>query len=170
MVESVKAFDDMIHAGKIRYWGVSNFSAGQLSDLLKVCDENSWHRPVAVQPAYSLLKRDIEKDLLPLCQREQIGVLPSQVLQGGVLTGKYRRGTDVPKDSRQVEKPEWTMALTEATFDQLEKFEAEALVRGCSMMQYALRTLLEQDGVVSLIVGVKSMTQIEELIAAVKTD
>ncbi len=170
VVDSVKTFDDLIQTGKIRYWGVSNFSAAQLADLLTVCDENSWHRPVVVQPAYSLLKRDIEKDLLPLCQREQIGVIPYQVLQGGVLTGKYKRGQAVPKDSRQAEKPEWTLALTEAVFDQLEKYEEEALTRGCSMMQYALRTLLEQPGVVSLIVGAKRMTQIEELIASVKTD
>ena len=169
MTESIKAFDDMIQAGKIRYWGISNFSAGQLSDLLKVCDENSWRRPVVVQPAYSLLKRDIEKDLLPLCQREQIGVLPYQVLQGGVLTGKYQRGKEVPKDSRQVEKPEWTLALTEAAFDQLEHYDAEAQARGRSLIQHALKALLEQQGVVSLIVGAKSMTQIEELIAAVES-
>jgi aryl-alcohol dehydrogenase-like predicted oxidoreductase len=166
--ESVKAFDDMIQAGKIRYWGVSNFSAGMLADLLKVCDENNWHRPVAVQPAYSLLKRDIEKDLLPLCQREQIGVLPYQVLQGGVLTGKYQRGAVIPKDSRQAEKPEWTVALTEAAFDQLEHYAAEAQARGRSLMQHALKTLLEQPGVVSLIVGFKHTIQIDDLIAAVE--
>jgi len=170
VVDSLKTFNDLIQTGKIRYWGVSNFSAGELADLLTVCDENNWHRPVVVQPAYSLLKRDIEKDLLPLCLREQIGVIPYQVLQGGVLTGKYKRGQAVPKDSRQAEKPEWTLALTMVAFDQLEKYEAEALTRGCSMMQYALQTLLEQPGVVSLIVGVKSMTQIEELLASVKTD
>lgn len=168
IAESIKTFDDMIQAGKIRYWGVSNYSAGLLSDLLTVCDENGWHRPVVVQPAYSLLKRDIEKDLLPLCKREQIGVLPYQVLQGGVLTGKYQRGADIPKDSRQAEKPEWTMALTEATFDQLEHYEAEARAMGRSLVQHALKALLEQPGVVSLIVGFKRMIQVDELIAAVK--
>jgi aryl-alcohol dehydrogenase-like predicted oxidoreductase len=168
MAESVKTFDDMIQAGKIRYWGVSNFSAVELSDLLKVCDENGWHRPVVVQPAYSLLKRDIEKDLLPLCQLEQIGVLPYQVLQGGVLTGKYQRGMEIPKDSRQAEKPEWTMALTEATFDQVEHYKAEAQARGRSLIQHALNALLEQPSVVSLVVGFKRMVQVDELIAAVE--
>jgi aryl-alcohol dehydrogenase-like predicted oxidoreductase len=166
--ESVKAFDDVIQAGKIRYWGISNFSASQLCDLLKVCDENGWRRPVVVQPAYSLLKRDIEKDLLPLCQREQIGVLPYQVLQGGVLTGKYRRGEAVPKDSRQAEKPEWTLALTETAFNQLEQYEEEAQARGRSLIQHALIALLEQPSVVSLIIGIKRMIQIDELIAAVE--
>lgn len=168
LAESVKTFDDLIQTGKIRYWGVSNFSIALLIDLLKVCDENGLRRPVAVQPAYSLLKREIENDLLSLCQREQIGVIPYQVLQGGVLTGKYRRGQVVPKDSRQAEKPEWTLALTEAAFDQLEHFEAEAQARGRSLMQHALQTLLEKPGVVSLIVGAKRMTQIDELISAVE--
>jgi L-glyceraldehyde 3-phosphate reductase len=168
LAESVKAFDDLIQAGKIRHWGVSNLSAAQLTDLLKVCAENGWRRPVAVQPAYSLLKREIEKDILPLCQREQIGVIPYQVLQGGALTGKYRRGQEAPEDSRQREKPEWTLALTDANFDLLEQIEAEAKARGRSLVQHALQALLEQPGVFSLIIGVKRMAQIDDLIAAVE--
>jgi aryl-alcohol dehydrogenase-like predicted oxidoreductase len=168
LAKSVKAFDDLAQAGKIRHWGVSNFSAAQLTDLLKVCAENGWRRPVAIQPAYSLLKREIEKDLLPLCQREQIGVIPYQVLQGGALTGKYRRGQEAPEDSRQREKPEWTLALTDANFDLLEQIEAEAKARGRSLMQHALQALLEQPGILSLIVGVKRMAQINDLIAAVE--
>jgi aryl-alcohol dehydrogenase-like predicted oxidoreductase len=168
LAESVKAFDDLIQAGKIRHWGVSNFSAAQLTDLLKVCAENGWHRPVVIQPAYSLLKRDVEKDILPLCQSEQIGVIPYQVLQGGALTGKYRRGQEAPEDSRQREKPEWTLALTDANFDLLEQIEAEAKARGRSLMQHALQALLEQPGVFSLIIGVKRMAQIDDLIAAIE--
>ncbi len=168
LAESAGAFDELVRNGKVRAWGVSNFSAVQLLDLLKVCDENGWHRPVAIQPAYSLLKRDIEKDLLPLCQREQIAVIPYQVLQGGMLTGKYRRGQTAPKDSRQVEKPEWTMPPTEENFDLLERIRAEAQASGRSLMQHALQTLLEQPGVVSLIVGVKHKTQIDDLIAAIE--
>jgi aryl-alcohol dehydrogenase-like predicted oxidoreductase len=168
LAESVQAFDDLVSAGKIRYWGVSNFSAEQLGELLQLCDQNGLRRPVAVQPAYSYLKRDIEKDLLPLCQQEQLAVIPYQVLQGGLLTGKYRRGEPVPANSRQVEKPAWTMPLTDEMFDRLEQCAAEAQSLGRGLMQHALLSLLEQPPVVSLVVGIKNLEQLEALIAAVE--
>jgi len=167
LAESAEVFDQLVRDGKVRAWGVSNFSAAQLTDLLKICDENGWHRPVAIQPAYSLLKREVEKDLLPLCQHEQIVVIPYQVLQGGMLTGKYWRGQAIPKGSRQVEKPDWTMALTEENFDLLERLEAEAQACGRSLMQHALKTLLEKPAVVSLVVGVKRAEQLDDLIVAI---
>jgi aryl-alcohol dehydrogenase-like predicted oxidoreductase len=166
LAESAQAMNDLIDAGKARHWAISNFSAEQISDLLAVCDQNSWRRPVALQPAYSLLKRDIEKDVLPLCQREQIAVLPYQVLQGGLLTDKYQRGAEVPKDSRQVEKPEWTMALTDEMFNQLEQIKAEAQKQGRGLLEHALKSLLETPAVLSLVVGVKTIPQLEKLIIA----
>jgi aryl-alcohol dehydrogenase-like predicted oxidoreductase len=167
LAESAQAMNDLIDAGKIRHWAISNFSAEQISDLLAVCDQNGWRRPVALQPAYSLLKRDIEAEILPLCQREQIAVLPYQVLQGGLLTDKYQRGAEMPKDSRQVEKPEWTMALTDEMFNQLEQIKAEAQKQGRTLLEHALKSLLETPSVLSLVVGVKAIPQLERLIAAV---
>jgi aryl-alcohol dehydrogenase-like predicted oxidoreductase len=165
--ESVRTFNDLIDAGKICYWAISNCSVEQISNLLKVCDENNLRRPVAVQPAYSLLKRDIEKDVLPLCQKEQIAVLPYQVLQGGMLTGKYRRGENAPADSRQLEKPEWTMPLNDETFDRLEQIEAEAQQKGRTLFEHALRYPLRQPGVVSLVVGVKKIEQLKMMLDAI---
>ncbi len=168
MAESVQAFNEIIDAGKARHWAISNFSAEQIVSLLKICDENGWRRPVALQPAYSLLKRDIEAEILPLCQREQIAVLPYQVLQGGLLTNKYQRGGTVPADSRQAEKPEWTMPLNDELFDKLEKIQLEAESKGRSLLQHALQGLLDQPSIVSLVVGVKRIPQLETLIAAVE--
>jgi L-glyceraldehyde 3-phosphate reductase len=168
LAESVQAFNELIEAGKVRYWAISNFSAEQIINLLKVCDENGWRRPVAIQPPYSLLKRDIEAEILPLCQREQIAVLPYQVLQGGMLTGKYRRGENAPADSRQLEKPEWTMPLNDETFTRLEQIEAEARQRGRSLLQHALKGLLEQPAVVSLVVGIKRIEQLGVLLKAIE--
>jgi aryl-alcohol dehydrogenase-like predicted oxidoreductase len=168
LVESVQAFNELIEAGKVRYWAISNFSAEQIADLLKVCDENGWRRPVAIQPPYSLLKRDIETEVLPLCQKEQIAILPYQVLQGGMLTGKYRRGENAPEDSRQREKPEWTMPLNDETFTRLEQIEAEARQRGRSLLQHALKSLLETPAVVSLVVGIKRIDQLEILLKAME--
>jgi aryl-alcohol dehydrogenase-like predicted oxidoreductase len=90
------------------------------------------------------------------------------VLEGGLLTGKYRRGQAVPTDSRQVEKPDWTLELTGEMYGRLEQIEAEARAKGRTLMQHALMTLLEQPAVVSLIVGAKRISQLEDLIAAVE--
>ena len=168
MAESVQAFNDLIDAGKVRHWAISNFSAAQIGELLSVCDANGLRRPVALQPPYSLLKRDIEKDILPLCAREGIAVFPYQVLQGGLLTDKYSRGAEVPRDSRQAEKPEWTMALNEELFDRLEGIRMEAAKKGRTLLQHALKELLEQPAVLSLVVGVKGIPQLESLMAAVE--
>jgi aryl-alcohol dehydrogenase-like predicted oxidoreductase len=165
--ESIRAFNDLIDAGKIRYWAISNFSAEQISNLLQVCNENNLRRPVAIQPAYSLLKRDIEKDVLPLCQQEQVAVLPYQVLQGGMLTGKYRRGENAPAGSRQLEKPEWTIPLDDETFDRLERVEVEAQQKGRTLFEHALRYLLEQPGIASLVVGIKKIDQLKMMLDAI---
>ena len=166
--ESVRAFNDIIDSGKARYWAISNYNAEQISSLLKVCDDNGWYRPIALQPAYSLLKRDIEAEILPLCQREQISVFPYQVLQGGLLTSKYQRGEPVPDNSRQKEKPEWTMPLTDELFDKLDNIQNEGKTKGRTLLQHALQGLLDHEAVRSLVVGVKGIPQLETLIAAVQ--
>lgn len=165
--ESVQTFDDLIRAGKIRNWGVSNFSSSELSDLLLVCDRGGYRKPVVIQPPYSLLKRDVEKDLLPLCEQRGIAVVPYQVLQGGLLTGKYHRNTPIPENSRQKEKPEWTIPLDDELFDRLEALEKEAAHYGRSLLEHALKTLLDHPPVVSVVAGVKNISQLETLIKAV---
>jgi aryl-alcohol dehydrogenase-like predicted oxidoreductase len=165
--ESIQAFDDLVTAGKIRYWGFSNFPADLIAEMLRLCDENGWRRPVVSQPPYSLLKRDIETDVLPLCQREHIATVPYQVLQGGLLTGKYHRNEPIPAGSRGEEKPAWVWELTPDLFAQLERLEAEAKTQGRSLLQHALKTVLDQPGVVSLIVGAKRPSQLATLIDAV---
>lgn len=167
IAESIQAMGDLINLGKIRHWAISNFSAQQIEEILQLCDTQGWPRPVALQPAYSLLKRDIENDILPLCQREQLAVVPYQVLQGGLLTGKYQRDLPPPADSRQVEKPQWTMPLTAELFEQLAGLEGKASAKGRTLVQHALLALLEQPAVVSLILGVKRIDQLQGLIAAV---
>ena len=168
--DTLVALAEAIEAGKIRHYGVSNYSAEQTAELLRVADGNSLPRPVIHQPPYSLLKRDIENDLLPLCAREKIAVAPYQVLQGGLLTGKYRRGQTPPADSRQVEKPQW-LGGSDGIDDilvQVEKIEAEASAKGRSLLEHTLKTTLEQPGVVSLVLGAKRVDQVESLVKAVE--
>lgn len=165
LADTIGALDEAIAAGKIRYYGVSNYSAEETAELLQAADDNGLPRPVVHQPPYSLLKRDIEKDLLPLCQREQIGVVPFQVLQAGLLTGKYRRGQAPPPGSRKAEKTDWVWELTDEIFDQLEQIEQQAQAAGLTMTQFAIRSVLDQPAVVSAIVGVKRTEQVEQAIA-----
>ena len=167
LADVLTALSEAITQGKIRHYGVSNYSAGQLAELLKTADQCHLPRPVIHQPPYSLLNRQIEADLLPLCQREAIAAAPYQVLQGGLLTGKYRRGQAPSSDSRKAEKQEWVWDLTDSLFDRLEEIENEARAKGRSMLQHALLSALEKPAVVSLVVGAKRIDQTESLMCAI---
>jgi aryl-alcohol dehydrogenase-like predicted oxidoreductase len=168
VTESLAVFLELIRSGKVRHWGFSNYDAAQTAEMLEAGDALGMPRPVVNQPPYSLLKRDIEKDVLPLCRRDGIGVVPYQVLQGGLLTGKYRLGQAPPPGSRMAEKKDWLMNLTDDVYDQLEKIEQEAKSRGLSMTQYAISWALTQPGITSVIIGVKRTEQLAEAIAAAK--
>jgi len=164
MVDILCTLNEAIEAGKIRYYGVSNYSAEQFSELLKVADENSLPRPIIHQPAYSLLSRGIEKELLPLCKREQIAAAPYQILQGGLLTGKYQRGQELPSNSRKAEMNGWVWDLTDEIFSQLEQIEVDARSKGRTMLQHTILETLGKPAVVSLVMGVKRINQLEALI------
>lgn len=164
--ETLRAIDEELRRGRIRYYGVSNYSAGQLAALLAAADQNGLPRPVACQPPLSLLKQEALEELLPLCRRENIAVIPYQIYQGGLLTGKYRRGEAMPAGSRGAEMPGWLMARDDALYDKLEEIQRQADARGMSMSHYALRWALEQPTVVSAIVGVKRREQIDSALAA----
>ena len=155
---------NQIDKGKIRYYGISNYSADQTVELLNIADKNNLPRPVIHQPAYSLLKPEIEEDLLPLCEKEQIAVAPYQTLQGGLLTGKYRRGVNIPAGSRKAEKAGWLPDLDDNLFDSLEQIEADAESRGRTMLQHTLIETLKKPAVISLVMGVKRIDQLEKLI------
>lgn len=153
-------------AGKIRSYGVSNYSAQQLEALLRVAKENGLKKPVVCQPPLSLLKQEAFLELMPLCIKEQVSVIPYQIFQGGLLTGKYRRGIAPPAGSRADEKPDWVWKMDAALFDKLEEIERVAQSENCSIMQYAVSWVLRQPTVVSAIVGVKNKKQIDDAITA----
>ena len=164
--ETLQALDDLIQRGKVRYYGLSNYSADQLSELLSVADDNGLPRPVVIQPGISLLKQDDCADLLPLCNSQRIGVVPYQVLQGGLLTGKYKRSEPLPADSRKAEKDGWVWDLTDRVFEKLDAIEKQAAEAGLTMTQFAIRWILQQQAVVSAIVGVKRESQIDDAVNA----
>lgn len=181
--ETLGALDEAIEQGKIRYYAVSNYTSPHLEELIEIADENDLPRPVVVQPFFNLLNPEstlnfpypgleemrfrVQDELLPLCEHEQIGVVPYRILQSGLLTGKYRRGAAPPSGSRADENPKWLSPdIPDELFDQLEEIEQAATARGLTMVQYAIRWVLEQPAVVAVIVGVKRIEQLEEAIAA----
>ena len=167
LIDTLGALAEAIQAGKIRHYGISNYSTDQVKELLKVADGNNLPHPVIHQPPYSLLKPDVEKELLPFCAHKDIAVAPYQVLQGGLLTGKYHRGRPAPTDSRKQEQAQWLWDLTEELFDQLEQIEKDAQAKGRTLIEHALKCALALPAVVSLVLGVKRLDQVESLIAAV---
>ncbi len=167
VLDTIATLNEIIDQGKIRHYGISNFSAQQTTELLEIADANDLPRPVIHQPPYSLLKPDLENDLMPLCEKEQIAVAPYQVLQGGALTGKYQRSQRPPADSRITEKPQWIPKFDDELFDKLNQIEAQAKQKGRTILEHALKETLAKPAVVSLVLGIKRIDQLEGLIAAV---
>ena len=162
---SLAAMDQCIRQGKVRYFGVSNHAAWQQCELLCLAERHDQPRVVSSQIPFSLLRRELQQDLA-FCEKYDIGVTPYQALQGGLLTGKYRRGAAPPPDSRAAEKPEWVWQTQPALFDQLEAIESLAHEANISMTQLSLAWALSQPAISSLIVGVKRIEQLQEAIAA----
>lgn len=161
-----RAIGNELKAGTIRYWGVSNYTAEQMKNLVDAAKKEHIPLPCACQPALSLLNRVALDDILPYCKANNIGVIPYQVLQGGLLTGKYQRGQSAPEGSRMAEKPEWMRAMKEEDYAVLENSRTAAEHQHMTMTQYALRWALEQPAVVSALIGVKRAEQIDEAVLA----
>ena len=159
--ELAGAMNEEIRKGRIRHWAVSNYSGLQMAQLLKACDENGLIRPVMCQPALSLLNVDAVADVMYVCSRERIALVPYRVLQSGLLTGKYKQGQQAPKGSRKQEQPGWVPDVTHREAEELEMIREVCGKIGTSMTRYALDFVLKQAGVVSAILGVKNKEQID---------
>ena len=164
--ETLRAIDEELRRGRIRYYGVSNYSAGQLAALLAAADQNGLPRPVACQPPLSLLKQEALEELTRYLRvehrRHPLPDLPGRAPHREVPPG---RGHARPAPGG-AEMPGWLMARDDALYDKLEEIQRQADARGMSMSHYALRWALEQPAVVSAIVGVKRREQIDSALAA----
>jgi len=167
--ETLRVMETAITGGKVRYFGVSNHQAWQLCEFLWIADKRGWPMVAVSQIPYSMLRRDYENDLL-FCVKHDIAVTPYQPLQGGLLTGKYKRKKPLPKGSRASEKPEWLRNLNNALFERLEVIELLAKEINVSMTHYTLAWTLAQKGVISAVVGCKSMEQIRDCLGAMEVN
>lgn len=162
---SLQAFDVAVKQGKIRYFGASNHLAWQLCQMKWLADKKSLPNVVSSQIPFSLLRRELQNDLT-FCEQHGIGVTPYQALQGGLLTGKYKRGQKPPANSRGAEKPDWMWKQDEKLFDELEAIDGLAAEAGAPMSQFAMAWTLAQPAMSSLIIGVKTIEQVQDAIAA----
>jgi aryl-alcohol dehydrogenase-like predicted oxidoreductase len=163
--ETLSALDDLVHEGKVRYVGSSNFTGWQVAHAEWTARTLGLTRFVSAQNEYSWLSRGIETDLVPALQEYGIGLLPYYPLANGLLTGKYRRGEPAPAGSRIAE---WSLEspLTEPTFDALEALEGFAKARGVGLLDVAVGGLAAQPTVASVIAGATSREQVERNVAA----
>jgi len=158
--EMMRALDDLVRTGKVRYIGASNFDAWQLCRSNNVAEMQGWEQFVTIQPHYHMLERKIERELVPYCEFANIGILPYFPLAGGFLTGKYKRGEPAPAGSRGEKSPYVQKYMTDANFDKLDKLRAFADSHGHTLHDLAFAWLLNNKQVASVIAGVTNPDQV----------
>lgn len=163
--ETLSALDDLVHAGKVRYLGSSNFTGWQVAEAEWIARTRNTERFVSAQNEYSWLERGIEEDLVPALEHYGIGLLPYFPLASGLLTGKYRRGEQAPQGSR-IQAWGREDSLTDDAFDVVESLEDFAKQRGIGLLDVAIGGLAAQPAVASVIAGATSRDQVERNVAA----
>jgi aryl-alcohol dehydrogenase-like predicted oxidoreductase len=168
--ETLRAFDDLVASGKVRYIGVSNYKAWQLMKALALCDARGWTRFVAAQYQYSLVERNIEHEISELCLHEGVGLTPWGPLGGGFLSGKYGPG-DKPREGRLAMMSDeteeaWTHRSQERNWKILQVVDEVARAHEATHSQVALAWLLLQPAVSSVICGARTLAQLDENLAA----
>ena len=167
--ETVRAMDDLVHQGKVLYWGFSCWPAARVRETVALCGEHLY-RPVSSQPHYSLLMRDIEAEVLPTCRENGIGQVVFSPLEQGILTGKYLPGKQLPTGSRASDERQnqfmKDLVADEAMLERVQQLQEVAGEANLTLGQLALAWLLHREGVTSCITGASRPQQIRENSAA----
>lgn len=163
--ETLSVLNDLVHEGKVRYIGSSNFAGWQIADADWVARSNHWVPFVSAQNHYSLLHRDVEREVIPACERFGVGMLPFFPLASGMLTGKYRRGQEPPEGTRLAGNPNANRFLNDENFAIVESLERFTQERGLNLLQVAISGLAAQPAVASVIAGA---TKPEQVVANVE--
>ncbi|MFN4294802.1 MAG: aldo/keto reductase [Thermoflexales bacterium] len=168
--ETLRALDDLIRAGKVRYIGTTTFAAWQLMESLMVSRELGLNRFVCEQPPYNLLDRRIERELIPFAQTYGFGLIPWSPLAGGLLTGKYDRNAPPPEGTRffdYKDNPILARRWNDAALDAVEAYKGYLRERGgCTLSQFALAWCMSQPGITAPIIGPRTMEQLEDNLKA----
>lgn len=171
--ETLRAFDDLVRQGKVHYIGVSEWTAEQIADAVRIADDLGLDRIVANQPQYSLLWRVIESEVVPVCERNGIGQIVWSPLAQGVLTGKYRQGEPPPAASRAASPAGGGFIhqfLTDEVLGPVEQFADLARAAGHTPAAVALAWVLQHPNVASAIIGATRPEQVAENVKAVDVE
>jgi aryl-alcohol dehydrogenase-like predicted oxidoreductase len=165
--ETLQALNDLVRAGKVRYIGCSNFSGWQLVEANRMARERGLTEFITAQNHYSLVERNVEAELVPACTAYNVSILPYFPLACGLLTGKYKKGEDVPENTRfALRKQLGAMFGTDQNFNIVEKLDSFARARNKTILDVALGWLGSQETVGSVIAGATTSDQIEQNIEA----
>jgi voltage-dependent potassium channel beta subunit len=172
MEETIRAMDDLIHQGKVLYWGTSEWRGWQISEAVRFCERHGLYKPQVEQPEYSLLYRgQVERDVAPVAQALGIGVVVWSPLGSGVLTGKYDEG--IPKDSRVARMGADQLPgnpFTEENIARVKKMKKIADELGCTRAQLALAWAAAQPGITSVITGATKVEQVKDNLGALEIE
>jgi aryl-alcohol dehydrogenase-like predicted oxidoreductase len=158
--ETLRALDDLVRDGKVRYIGCSNFKGWYLMKALALADARGWERFVAIQSLYALTNRDIETDVVPTCLDQAVGIMVWGPLAGGFLTGKYRKNQPWPGGTRIASPADHLPFDEERAYRIVDVLDHVAKERNATIAEIALRWLLHQPGVSSVVFGSRSREQL----------
>ena len=161
--ETLRALDDLVRTGKVRYIGASNYTGWQLMKALATSERQNLEKFVTLQAFYSLVARDLENELVPLCLDQNLGILTWSPLGGGFLTGKYRRGKPRPEGARRTNaKDQFLQFDEEKGYDIVDELEKIAGNHHATITQAGLNYLLRKPGVSSVIIGARTGEQLAD--------
>jgi aryl-alcohol dehydrogenase-like predicted oxidoreductase len=163
--ETLRALDDVVRMGKVRYLGASSFAAWQLARANLLAEVRGWEPFVAIQSHYHMLERGVEREVLPYCRAYRVGFIPYFPLAGGFLTGKYKRGEAAPSGSRGESSSYVQQYMTDQNYDKIKKLATWAETRDRGLNELAQAWLLAQPQVCSVISGA---TRLEHVLDNVK--
>lgn len=158
--DSLGVLDDAVHAGKIRYAAVSNHAAWQVAEAVGIARRRGWGPVVASQMEYSLVERDVEREMVPACEHFGVSLVPYYPPAGGFLTGKYARNAPLPPNTRFARAPQRSRYLSDEHFDRLARWSAFAQERGRPVGELAVTWLLSHPAVCSVIAGATTPDQV----------
>ena len=163
--ETLAALDDLVHSGKVRYLGNSNFAGWQIADADWTARAANLTPFISAQNRYSLLQRQVEAEVVPACEQFGLGLLPFFPLDSGLLSGKYRRG-ETPPDGTRLSLDRYQRFLDGADWDAIEALTAFGAERGHSLLEVAIAGLASRPAVTSVIAGATSAEQVQANAAA----
>ena len=164
--ETLRALEDLVRMGKIRYLGASEYAAWQLAHANLLAELRGWMPFVVLQSEYHMFARQVEHEVLPYCRAHGVGFVPYHPLAGGFLTGKYRRGEPPPAGSRGASSPQVQRYMTAAYYDTLDALTAWAAARGRGMHELAQAWLMAQPPICSVITGATSLEHVLQNVTA----